>query len=97
MNESAAKVIRIKIPNIAFGTLSAHSSGNLLNRPFIVYSPTQEDEEYVAWGRTDKVYSIVSKVLALTPYHTFLKVQNIVEKQPIPNSERWIAQQVLSK
>lgn len=95
MNNSAAKVIRIKMPDIAFGTLSAHSSGNLLNRPFIIYTPTQEDIEYVAWGRTDKVYSVVSKVLALTPYNTFLKVSKIVESEPIPNSDRWIAQQVM--
>lgn len=97
MNTSAAKVIRIKMPDIAYGTLSAHSSGNLLNRPFIVYTPTQEDVEYVAWGKKDKVYSIVSKVLALTPYDTFLKVSKIVETAPIPNSERWIAQQALAK
>jgi hypothetical protein len=95
MNNSAAKVIRIKMPDIAFGTLSAHSSGNLLSRPFIVYTPTQEDIEYVAWGRTDKVYSVVSKVLALTPYNTFLKVSKIVESEPIPNSDRWIAKQVM--
>jgi hypothetical protein len=96
MNQSAARVVRVKMPDIAFGTLSSHSSGNLLNRPFILYSPTQEDIEYVEWGKKDKVYSIVSKVIALTPYNTFLQVSRIVETSPIPNSQRWIAQQVLS-
>ena len=95
MNQSAAKVVRVKMPDIAFGTLSAHSSGNLLNRPFIIYSPTQEDVEYVEWGRKDKVFSIVGKVLALTPYNTFLQVSKIIEKEPIPNSQRWNAKQVL--
>lgn len=95
MNQSAAKVVRVKMPDIAFGTLSAHSSGNLLNRPFIIYSPTQEDVEYVEWGRKDKVFSVVGKVLALTPYNTFLQVSKIIEKEPIPNSQRWNAKQVL--
>lgn len=97
MAESACRVVRIKIPNMEFGTLSTHSSGNLLQKPFIVYTSTQEDGEYVVWGSKDKVYSIVSRVLALTPYNTFLKVAKIVEKEPIPNSQRWISQQVLSK
>jgi hypothetical protein len=96
MAQSAAKVIRIKIPNIEFGTLSSHSSGNLLNKPFIIFTPDQEDKEYVEWGKKDKVYSVVSKVLALTPYNTFLKVKNIIETSPIPNSQRWIAQQALA-
>ncbi len=95
MNESAAKVIRIKIPNIEYGTLSAHSSGNLLNKPFIIYTPTREDEEYVVWGSKDKTYSVVSKVLALTPFQTTIKVLKIVENNPIPNSQRWLAQQAL--
>lgn len=95
MAQSAAKVIRIKIPNIEFGTLSSHSSGNLLNKPFIIFTPDMEDKEYVEWGKKDKVYSIVSKVLALTPYNTFLKVKNIIETSPIPNSQRWIAQQAM--
>lgn len=93
--KSAAKVIRIKIPNIEYGTLASHSSGNLLSKPFIIYTPDQEDVEYVAWGKKDKVYSIVSKVLALTPYNTFLKVKKIVETSPIPDSQRWIAMQAL--
>ena len=96
MNNSAAKVIRIKIPNIEFGSIANHSSGNIINKPFIIYSPTREDIEYVAWGQKDKVYSVVSKVLALTPYNTFLKVLNIVKTEPIPNSDRWIAKQALS-
>lgn len=95
MSNSAARVVRVKIPNIAFGTLSAHNSGNILNKPFIIYSPTQEDDEYVRWGYKPKEYSVVSNVLALTPYHTFIKVLQIVDKNPIPNSDRWLAQQVI--
>ena len=95
MVNSAAKVVRIKIPDSRFGVLANHSSGNLLNRPFQVYSPTQEDEEYVAWGNTSKEYSVVSRVLALTPYNTTIKVFKIVENNPIPNSDRWIAKQTL--
>jgi len=93
---SAAKVVRIKIPNIEFGTLSSHSTGNLLGKPFIIYTPDQEDKEYVEWGKKDKVYSVVSKVIALTPYNTFMKVRNIIETEPIPNSLRWIAKQALA-
>lgn len=95
MTNAAAKVIRVKMPNMMFGTLSTHSSGNILAKPFIIYTPTQEDVEYVAWGKKDKLYSVVSKVIALTPSNTFAKVAQIVEKEPIPNSQRWIAMQVL--
>lgn len=95
MTEAAAKVIRVKMPNMEFGGLATHSSGNVLSKPFIIFSPTQEDIEYVAWGKKDKVYSVVSKVIALTPSNTFKKVAQIVENEPIPNSQRWIAMQAL--
>ena len=97
MVDSAAKVLRIKMPNMEFGTLATHSSGNALAKPFIIYTPTMEDIEYVAWGKKDKLYSVVSKVIALTPSNTFKKVAQIVENEPIPNSQRWIAKQSLTQ
>lgn len=91
MSNSAARVIRIKIPGKDFGSQAPHASGNLLMEG-VPYTPTQEDREYERWGSLPNfIYKIVSKLLFIGErFRTKLKVLRIVESSPIPDSERFI-------
>lgn len=91
MGESAARVIRIKIPGKDFGSQAPHSSGNLLVEGSL-YNADMEDVEYVKWGRLPTfIYSVVSKLLFIgEKFRTRLKVLRTVESSPIPNSTRFI-------
>ena len=95
MSNAAAKVIRIKIPNIEYGTLASHDSGNILAQSFIVYTPDQEDFEYVVWGTKPKEYSVVSDLIAVRRFDVFKQVTKLVNNSPIPDSARWISKQVV--
>ncbi len=48
MSSSAAKVVRVKIEGLGFGSSAPHSSGNLLKSGALV-TATQEDEAYLYW------------------------------------------------
>ena len=91
MGESAARVIRVKIPGKNFGSQAPHSSGNLLLEG-TPYTADAEDKEYVRWGLIPNfVHSVVSKLLFIgAKFRTKLKVLKIVDTSPIPNSTRFI-------
>jgi hypothetical protein len=93
MGESAARVVRIKIPGKDFGSQEPHSSGNLLVEGSL-YNADLEDKEYVRWGMLPTfIYSIVSKLLFIgEKFRTRLKVLKTVDSSPIPNSTRFILQ-----
>lgn len=91
MSDSAARVVRIKIPGKDFGSQAPHSSGNLLLEGMI-YNPDMEDQEYVRWGMLPRmIYSVVSKLIFIgEKFRTRLKVLRTVDSSPIPNSTRFI-------
>lgn len=92
MSDKAAKVIRIKIAGAEFGSTIPHNSGNLTKNGSL-YTPDQEDAEYVKWGRFGNlVYNIVKHLLAVTRFHTKLQTERVVEESPIPGSMRDIMQ-----
>lgn len=92
MTNSAARVIRVKIPGNEFGSLNPHNSGNLL-KGGTIFSSDQEDVEYVKWGSFGNLaYHIVKHLLAVTSFHTKLQTERVVDNSPIPDSTRWLMQ-----
>ncbi len=88
MSEQAGKVVRVKIPGKNFGSLSPHGTGNLLLAGNIV-SADLEDEEYFKWGANSiEAYSVVSPLISVSKFMTYLQVRNIVRNNPIPGSSR---------
>lgn len=90
MSDSAATVVRVKIPGKDFGSQAPHSSGNLLEEGNL-FNADMEDSEYVRWGVIPNlIHSIVSKLVFIgEEYRTRLKVLQIVDTSPIPNSTRF--------
>jgi hypothetical protein len=94
MSPAAANVTRIKIMDRGFGDISTHSSGNVLNKPFKIYSADDEDEEYKKWAYDGKSgWNIVKRTLMVHKYQVHLQIQKIVEKSPIPGSQRFYKKQ----
>lgn len=92
MSDRAAKVIRIKIQGAEFGSTIPHNSGNLTKNGTL-YTPDQEDAEYVKWGSFGNlVYNVVKHLLAVTRFHTKLQTERVVEESPIPGSTRDLMQ-----
>ncbi len=89
MSLSAANVVRVKLQEPGFGSGAPHSSGNLLSKPFSLYTASQEDAEYLKWGNTASSWNVIKKLLSLVKYHYYLQVQKIVLKNPIPDSDRF--------
>ena len=88
MTDKAARVIRIKMAGKEFGSQKPHSSGNIKEqgRP---YTAEQEDKDYQKWGRFANIqYQIVSRLLAVSRFHTKLQTDNVVANSPIPGSTR---------
>lgn len=90
MDERAARVVRIKIPGVEFGSQTPHNTGNILKEGSL-FDATSEDMLYVKWGtKPSFIYSIVSKLIFIPGrFLTKLRVENVVAKSPIPNSNRF--------
>lgn len=89
----AADVVIIKKGN-AFslvGTSSAHSSGTILasSGPWYFSNQTEEDRAYERWGKTYQSSYINNVWGKLVSFLYYLQTKQVVEKNPIPGSERW--------
>ena len=83
IGSNAALVRRVKIQGIGFGSLEAHSSGNIFtDRPWTLVGPTEEDILFVQWLRKNPgtvAGSFYAKYIAMLHKHL---------TEPIPDSAR---------
>jgi len=88
MYPQAARVIRVKLPGMTFGSLAPHNGDNVFKEGKY-YTADEEDQEYRTWGYgKNLIYSVVSRLLWLNTFAVNAQVAWIVYKHPIPGSSR---------
>lgn len=89
----AADVVIVKKNNSfsLVGTSKAHSSENILasSGNWVLSNQTEEDRAYVKWGSTYQSSYINNVWGKLMSFLYFLQTKSVVDKNPIPGSERW--------